>query len=194
MLCILQGAEVDEDIFGDTDDIFGGVAAGPPAVAPVEAPPMPPPPMPPPVFGPEVPEPPRPLSEAGSSIGDGGGKALASVGIGRGRIDFFAGGRFQALCQMKGRVRCRLTRYMPKTAAPKDAAAGRMCGHLGAWLCLQGIETQTEHRNPWIIMGISKADRCRARADIKAKPGGLALLGNERRKRDGEDSEPELCS
>ena len=92
---------------------------------------------------------------------------------------------------------CRLTRT-GKGAAPRLAASrkgqGRPVGLLVSWLAQAHkphITTAEDHKNPFLVVGIPRAERSSARSHTKTLEGGPQLLANEYAQIEGEDSEPE---
>lgn len=164
----------------------------PPPSQPAQAPgcfPLPAPPPPPPSVG------------GGSIAGSRADRADAVVVVEwgeKGRISFYnKGARFEAVCFKHGPGCCKLTRT---GAAPKGSrslsrlAQGRPAGLLAAWLDSadnSNIARAADHKNPFWIAGVSRAQRSAARGKLKGMPFGLDLLSCERAQREEEMSEPE---
>jgi hypothetical protein len=109
-------------------------------------------------------------------------------------ISVYADGRFEAVCHHEDHVprrRCRLTRTREGSDDPAAAAQGRPLGLIAAWLLSnQDFSDKSEHSSIFAVFLQSLAARQAARVRLKALPGGVELLGYERRQRDGEPEEP----
>ena len=100
---------------------------------------------------------------------------------------------FRAVCDC-GHRRCDLTRTTVGTKKPKAgsvaAAQGRPLGLLAAWL-REGRGVCVHDKGSHKRASCSRAKRVAARRELKAMPDVTPLFEAERKKRPGEDSEPE---
>ena len=144
---------------------------------------------------------PHPLAAAGSSADVAAlaplalapkSGALAACEFPVGRIRLYRSGDFVAECGRRAEhgAKCRLTRCNRGSAVPGREGKGRPLGALLAWLdCPAGVGSQHEHVHacwPTLVQRQAAREVLVASTD----PSVVALLGHERKRRDGETMEP----
>lgn len=111
-----------------------------------------------------------------------------------GKISFYSRySRFEAVCAQShsGHISCRLTRGCLPSKDPANTAMGRPLGLMVAWLFNElNFTCRSEHVNVFALSTFDHAQRLKARAYLRAVPGGAALLDCERARRSDEPDEP----
>lgn len=117
------------------------------------------------------------------------GRATSSVALVGGTMAYYESkSSFQAVCNNALHGNCVLTRG----SSSRAHMSGRPCGLLAAWLMSSALfETKEEH---WAYLDELRDDRdarIAARDELRADLDGLAVMGHERAKAQGEADEPQ---
>lgn len=111
--------------------------------------------------------------------------------IGGGKINFYRGGDFYAICsECDHGKRCRKVRTAKYSKTKRGQ--GRPLGYLCAWLA-RGDEHSCAIEHKLLVGKIPYADREYFRALLHSVPGAQELFEYERKKLDDEFEEPEEC-